>query len=124
MKKGIAMERASFITTEDGVDLMVSFALAAGEDWEVRSLTLVRTPKYESVLLEHERGVAVMLEDASEDEDDMLEKVVIEGDVMKIITRLHRYDVNTAKVDEEEVEETKRILKKMNFDGRFELKIV
>ena len=44
------MELVQFISCEDdGTDRIVSFALAYGE-MEIRSLTLLRTPKYEAML--------------------------------------------------------------------------
>lgn len=45
-----------FLSVEDDDDLIVSFAL--GEHAST-SLTLLRTPKYEFILTEEERGVAV-----------------------------------------------------------------
>ncbi|MCX5885853.1 MAG: hypothetical protein NT096_08095 [Proteobacteria bacterium] len=56
------MKQASFIHTEDGDDLIVSFVIA-GDDpigpEDVKSLTLIRTPKYEFLLSDDERGVTV-----------------------------------------------------------------
>jgi hypothetical protein len=39
------MEEVSFIHTERGDDLIVSFAILGPEPMEVKSLTLLRTPK-------------------------------------------------------------------------------
>ena len=66
---------ASFITTEDGDDLIVSFALEDDEPGEVVSLTPLRTPKYESLLPEDERGVIVSHEVDFEDEDQYLRRI-------------------------------------------------
>src|SRR3970040_1213533 len=52
-------QTVSFITTEDSDDLIVSFALADDEPGEIVTLMLLRTPKYESLLPEDERGVSV-----------------------------------------------------------------
>ncbi len=40
------MEHVEFITTESGDDLVVSFALSAGEPGEIRSLILHRALTY------------------------------------------------------------------------------
>ena len=45
-----------FITVETGCDLLVSFLL---DEHAERSLTLLRTPQYELLLPEDERGVSV-----------------------------------------------------------------
>ncbi|MFB0552090.1 MAG: hypothetical protein ACETWQ_02145 [Phycisphaerae bacterium] len=62
------MENASFITNEDGDDLIVSFAIPADEFGDVKSLTLLRTLKYEFIMDESERGVNVSFEDFPDDE--------------------------------------------------------
>ena len=41
-----------FMTVEEGEDLIVSFAIPLDEQGDVKSLILLRTPKYESVLAE------------------------------------------------------------------------
>jgi len=118
------MEKAVFITTEEGDDLIVSFAIPADEYGDVKSLTLLRTPKYEFIMDESERGAKVSFEDFPDDENELLEQVTIEGDVVTITTNYRTYTVSIKDVDDVEIEESKRILKKMNFDGRFELKIL
>ena len=40
------MERVDFLTTDSGDDLIVSFAIVRDDADEIRSLTLMRTPKY------------------------------------------------------------------------------
>ncbi|TCK32767.1 hypothetical protein B0G84_8645 [Paraburkholderia sp. BL8N3] len=52
------METVVFISTENGDDLIVSFAVVDPTDaTEIDSLTLLRTPKYEHLLGDWERGV-------------------------------------------------------------------
>ena len=64
------MERVSFITVETGDDLILTFAVQCHDDAsEIESLILMRTPKYESFLEEHERGVGVSFERHEDDED-------------------------------------------------------
>jgi hypothetical protein len=118
------MENAQFITNEDGVDLIVSFAIPIGEPGDVKSLTLLRTPKYEFALDELERGVSVSFEDFPDGRNELLKKLTIEGNMVTITTDYGTYTVNIENVEQTEIQESKRILKKMNFDGRFELKIV
>ena len=113
----------SFITTQDDDDLIVSFAVADPDYTDVKSLTLLRTPKYEFALYESERGVNVSYDDFPGDDDDMLEKIEIDGDRVEIITRHRSYALDVHRVDEDEVKESKKILKKMNFDRRFKLRL-
>ncbi len=118
------MENARFITNEDGDDLIVSFAIPADESGDVKSLTLFRTPKYEFTLDESERGVTVSFEDFPDDRDEFLKKLTIENNMVTITSDCGTYRVSIEDVDQMEIQESKRILKKMNFDGRFELEVV
>ena len=118
------MENASFITIEDGDDLIVSFAIPLVEHEDVKSLTLLRTPKYEFVLDEYERGVKVSFDNFPDEENELLEQVAIEGEVATITTNHRTYTVSIKDVKDMEIDKARRVLKKMNFDRCFELKIV
>jgi hypothetical protein len=121
------MKQASFIHTEDGDDLIVSFAIAGDDPTDplgVKSLTLIRTPKFESLLPDDERGVNVSYDDFSDDEYDLLTGIVLENQCLTIRTQNHEYTVNVQHVDNEESEEAIRILKKMRFDDRFDIRII
>ncbi len=62
------MELVSFISIEDDPpDLILSFAIWQPELEDIRSLILLRTPEYESILDETERGVKVSDEAFSDD---------------------------------------------------------
>ena len=119
------MEIVSFISIEDDPpDLILSFAIFQTELEDIRSLILMRTPKYEVLLDESEHGVKVSDEAWLNDEDDMLRKVEFGNDFVKIISRHHQFDLDLRKVDKEEIDQAKTILKRMNFDNRFELRII
>ena len=118
------MEDVSFITTEDNDDLIVSFAIPVSDYADVKSLTLLRTPKYEFILDAAERGVSVSYDDFPDDEDDLLEEIEIEEDVVRITTSHRRYALNVQDIDDEEVKRAMKTLKKMNFDQRFKLSIL
>jgi hypothetical protein len=103
----------------------VSFAIIPEADlFDVKSLTLLRTPKYEFVLDDAERGVNVSYDDFLDDEDDYLEKVEVGKDVVKLVTTHRRYTLDIRHVDDNQKRRMKTILKKMNFDGRFKLKVL
>jgi hypothetical protein len=121
------MKQASFIYTEDGNDLIVSFAVRGDEPDDpegVKSLTLIRTPGFEFILSDDERGVSVSYDDFPDDEYDLLTGIVLENQCITIRTQNHEYTVNVQHVDDEELKEAIRILKKMRFDNRFDMTIV
>jgi hypothetical protein len=121
MKARRPCEAVSFITTEDGDDLIVSFALEGDEPGEVVSLILLRTPKYESLLPEDERGVSVSHEADFEDEDQYLRRIRLSVPVTTIESTRRAYELDVLRVDPVEVKAARQILARMNFDRRFVL---
>ena len=117
------MEIVSFISTETGKDLIVSFAIPASEmPGDVDSLTLLRTPMYEGILDDAERGVKLMPED--DDEEDMLTEVNFDKDAAVVTLTTDnggRYELDVRKVDPVELEHMCSLLRKMNFDERIKL---
>ena len=119
------MELVSFISIEDEPpDLILSFAIWQPELEDIRSLILLRTPEYEFILDETERGVKVSDEAFMDEEDDMLKEFEFSDDFVRIITDHHQFDLDLRKIDKEDIEQAKIFLKKMNFDYRFEIRIV
>jgi len=117
------MDRVAFITAEDGDDLIVSFAVVHGELGEVQSVTLMRTPKYEFIFEDAERGVNFSDERSEEEVSELLRELHFEGGVAAVKTDRADYVLDISKVDPDEVAEAARIFRKMNFDQRFLLVI-
>jgi hypothetical protein len=116
------MYRVNFITTEKGDDLIVSFAVAAGDfPGDILSLTLLRTPKYESILDPDERCVSVSWEE-DEDDDEMLLAVELSGDRVKLDTTRRKFTLDVSHVDDLELRRMRKVLQKMNFDKAVTLK--
>jgi hypothetical protein len=118
------METVSFIDIEDDPpDLILSFAVWQPELDDIRSIILMRTPEFEFLLDESERGVAVSDEIWTNDEEDRLNKIELRDDIIKITTNYHQFELDLRKIDKEEVDQAKAILQKMNFDHSFEMLI-
>jgi hypothetical protein len=119
------MEHVSFISIEDEPpDLILSFAIWEPDLEGIRSLILMRTPEYEFVLDEAERGVKVSDEALLDDEDDMLENIEFGDYFVRIITNYNRFELDLSKVDKKEIDQAKALLKRMNFDNCFEIRII
>ena len=123
------MEKVLFASAEDDEDLIVSFVTPGegysdGDAIDVKSLILLRSPQYEAALYEYERGVNVSYGDLPDDEHDLLEEIEFRSDVVHIRTTHKTYDLDISGVDADEITKAKRVLEKMNFDGRFELRTV
>jgi hypothetical protein len=118
------METVAFISTENGDDLIVSFAVIEPADsTEIASLTLLRTPKYEHLLEDWERGVSVSFERYLENDEELLEALHldIKSAVVRLTTSLRSYELDLLKVDEREVKAMRKVLTQMNYDGRIRL---
>ena len=103
------MKNVSFITTENGDDLIVSFAISESSFSDVKSLTLLRIPKYDFILDDSERGVRVSYDDYPDDDNDLLEAIEIRGQSVMIRTRHRDYDLSLRGVDPQEIEEAATI---------------
>jgi hypothetical protein len=115
------MYRVNFITTEQGDDLIVSFAIAAGDfPGDILSLTLLRTPKYEFILDPDEQGVSVSWEE-DEDESELLLEVERSGDRMRLKTTRREFSLDVSHVDDGELRRMRKVLHKMNFDKAIKL---
>ncbi len=117
-------EVVEFITIEKGVDLVVSFAIAAKEPGEVVSLTLLRTPKFEFALPTEELGVSVSHESFPVEKGrERLQRIRVAPPVVSIATTHRRYVLDVSKVDRRELRSAQRVLERMNFDNRFVLRL-
>lgn len=105
-----------FISIDDADDLVVSFGLG---EHSSTSLALLRTPKYESLIPEEERGVSVRTEASSFSEPELLRSVRWSGSEVEIQTSLRRYVLDVGSVDRAEMKEARVVLAKMNFDQCF-----
>ena len=117
-------EIVKFITCDKGQDLIVSFAIAADNPFGVVSLTLMRTPKFEHVLTEDERGVSVSHESSPVfGGRERLQRIRIAPPVVSIATTHRLCELDVSEVDQAELQSALGILERMNFDNRFVLKL-
>jgi hypothetical protein len=116
------VEPVWFVTLEDEDKyLILSFAIMLGEHGDVASLTLLRSPEYEVLLPPDERRVNVSHEPHPETEDDSLVAVRFGSRRVWIEATSRRYLLDVSRVDADELSAARDILRRMNFDGRFEL---
>ena len=107
-----------FLSVEEGDDLVVSFAL--GEHAST-SLTLLRTPKYEFILPEEERGVCVDSGGGGSDERELLVAVHWSSEFVSLKSTRREYKLDIRAVEADEIIKAKAVLTKMNFDRRFQV---
>lgn len=116
------MELVSFVTSETGTDLIVAFAVCMPDDpMEIETLTVIRTPKFESILEDWEQGARVSFERDDTDDDELLCEVVYTEAQCQLVLRTteRTFELDLRKVDPEEIVSMCDVFRKMNFDGRF-----
>ena len=111
------MHKVPFITVEDEEpDMIVSFALGQAAE---SSLTLLRTPIFEGILDDSERGVSVGTGPSGGEERELLVSVHwLQGQVV-IVSSRREFRLDLVAVDPDEISEAKALLQRMNFDNRF-----
>lgn len=114
-------EPVSFMSNEEGDDLVVSFAVNQDAPEDVLSVILMRTPKFEGLLEPSKRGVHVSHEAYPDSDDEYLRRFSLESGIAEIVTTRRSYLLDVSRVDEAELKEARRILKKMNRDGVVQL---
>ena len=106
----------AFLSIEDEEpDLVVSFAL---EPHGSQSITLLRTPRYEAILPEEARGVAVMSGNQCTPRE-LLRSIAITLEEVVIQSQARTHCLSASKLSGEDRTKALNMLKRMNFDGRF-----
>jgi len=99
---------------------VLSFALDDGEI-SVKSLVLLRTPKYEILLPKHERGIHVSMEGDLDIENNLLQEISINNRTVIISTLQKSYELDTSRIEKRELEEMLICIEKLNFDSNFKV---
>ena len=110
------MLRATLITSEDDLDVTVSFGLEPGA---AQSLTLLRSPQHEHLLADEDRGTTIVHSGEPRAEPSFLKSVNWLGDTIEIASTRRNYTVDVSKVEAADIADAKRVLALMNKDGRF-----
>ena len=115
------MDIVKFISIEDEEpDLMLSFALDDDEIL-VKSLILLRTPAFEILLPEHERGTKVSMEGDENLENNLLLEISISNDTVIISAVQKSYELDISRIEKSEVQEMLTLIEKLNFDSSFKV---
>jgi hypothetical protein len=110
----------TLISTEDDSDLVVSFGL---EPSAAESLTVMRSPQYEHLLADEDRGATIARSSDPSPEPLFLTSVNWVEDTLQIEAANRKYTLDLSKVDAVEIADAKRIVRLMNSDGRFKCNV-
>jgi len=115
------MDTVNFITIDSGVDLVLAFSFDEGTLFGVDGFIIQRTPKFEMILRPDERGPSVDWTD--KDERILLKRVIVTPGEVFIETTRDNHTFDLSRISGEEYSDMVSVLKKMNFDNIFDLKI-
>jgi len=109
---------------EDEKDILIAFVVP-DKDIDVKSLILHRTLFFEELLDEEEKGVKVSLEGQASEQDylNTLIKIEIYNKEMKILSKYCEYDLDISRIDDSDINDMIKLLKKQNYDNRFTIEI-
>ena len=88
------------MNNEEGDDLIVSFAIECSEPGDVKSLILLRTPDFEFILDEDERGVSVSHDDEPEVENNLLRRIRVAPQIVVIESTRKRYELDISRINQ------------------------
>ena len=115
------MNSVQFINIEDDEpDLILSFALD-DERLGIKSLILLRTPVYESLLPENERGVNVSMEGDEDLKNNLLEEISIENGTITVSALRSNYKLDTSRIENKEIDLMLKFIGKLNYDSSFKV---
>jgi hypothetical protein len=118
-KSGQSIDTVNFITDEESDDLIVSFSFDEGTEFGVDGFMIHRCPKYEFILNPFERGPSIDWTD--DDEIILVKSVKMNPRRVEIETTRASYLFDLTRVSQADYRAAVRVLKKMNFDGVFQL---
>ena len=116
------MRTCQFIHIETGTDRIVSYA--CGDLDDIDSITVLRTPEYERFLPRDERGAHVSCnEDIGAKVCNMVREITVSGRRVRIKGSRRDHDIDCAKVEQDEWDDSLDVLRLIGADGALELAI-
>ncbi|MCP4488049.1 MAG: hypothetical protein GY820_12125 [Gammaproteobacteria bacterium] len=109
---------------EDEKDILISFVVPDKETG-IKSLILHRTFFFEEIFGEEEKGVKVSLEGEESEQDyiNTLIKIGINNKEIKIVSKFSEYNLDISRIDDTDINDMIKLLKKQNYDSRFTIEI-
>ncbi|NNJ95617.1 MAG: hypothetical protein HKP12_00465 [Gammaproteobacteria bacterium] len=109
---------------EDGKDILISFVIP-DKEIDVKSLILHRTFFFEEILDEEEKSVKVSFEGEEDEQDHLntLKKIEINNKEVKISSKFSEYNLDISRIDDSDINDMIKLLKKQNYDSRFTIEI-
>lgn len=121
------MEKVLFISVETGDDLIVSFVTPGdsyyeGDFMDIKNFIMLRTPKYEHLLPDSDRGVKITQDNFYNEEDEFLQKIVFSKETIQVTSSRTTYKFDINGIEKDDLTKAMNICKDMNFDSRFKYK--
>ncbi len=109
------MDRVNFIHTEVGTDIILSLSFDEGTEFGIDGFTIARTPKYELLLLPHERGASINWDEET-DTIEIIREIICVGNEITFESTLRSYQFDISNLSRDEMNELWKTVDRMNFD--------
>jgi hypothetical protein len=110
------MDKVNFIHTEVGTDIIISLSFDEGTEFGIDGFTVMRTPKFEFLLLPHER-VACVNWDEETDTIEIIKEITCVGNVLTFISSIRSYQFDISKLNDDDVNQLWKTIDRINFDN-------
>ncbi len=113
------MDQVHYLYVDDDVDLVLSFSFDEGTKYGADGYCIQRTPEFESLLDEFEKGPSVDLTD--DDRRILLRSATFDREKIVLQTDNGIEEFDLSELSDSDVDVMAEVLMKMNFDSIFEL---
>lgn len=114
------MDKVNFIYTEVGTDIIVSPSIDEDTEFGIDGFTIIRTPKYEFILLPHERG-ACLNWDEETDTREIIKEITCIGNEITFVSNIKSYQFDISNLSKDELNELRKTIDRMNFDKSIQI---
>jgi hypothetical protein len=109
------MDRVNFIYTEVGTDIILSLSFDEDTEFGIEGFIMIRTPKYEFLLLPHERGASINWDEEA-DTIDIIKEITCVGNEITFASTSRSYQFDISNLTKDEMNELWKTVDRMNFD--------
>ena len=114
------MDNVNFIHTEVGTDIILSLSFDEGTEFGIEGFIIVRTPKYEFLLLPHERGASINWDEET-DTIEIIKEITCVGNEITFESTLRSYQFDISNLTKDEKNEPWKTVDRMNFDNSIKI---
>jgi ACT domain-containing protein len=115
-----SMIEVEAMSTELGIDIMISFLFHFDANTEPQCLTIIRTPVYEDSMAEEEKGASFKTDEET-GVREIIEEIHSKGKILSFKTKKRRYNFNLSRIGKKELMDLWNAIEAINFDNKIKI---